>query len=136
MARATHILLTRCDQAQDLDALVAQVEARCPGRPIRRTRHAPSRLWRVATEAPEPLETLSGVQVTAVCGIARPEAFVRTVEELGAQVVEVRAFPDHGHIPSDAFSCEGLVVTTEKDAMRLADVGENVLALGIELRDL
>ena len=140
-ARATHLVVTRCDQAAALDFLLATLKRLCPGAPIRLTRHAPARLWRVSSQAGLPLEALRGQEVTALCGIANPESFFATLEGLGVVVRERRAFPDHAAIPDDALPRSGVIVTTEKDAVRLQDarhvggVQDNVLALGIELQD-
>lgn len=136
MDRATHLLLTRCDQAKDLDGLTAQLEGCCPGRTIRRTRHAPHGLWRVATGESAPLEELRGIEVTALCGIGHPESFFRTLESLGAVIRDRIVFPDHGAIAPEALPRAGRIITTEKDAMRLSRAGDNVWALAIELRDM
>lgn len=136
MHRATAILLTRCDQAKELPALEAWLHALCPGIPLRKTRHAPARLWRVADGAESPLETLQNTEITALCAIGNPDAFFKTLEALGANLRQQIPFPDHQAIPTEAIPEEGLVVTTEKDAMRLKSPPENVLALGIELQDM
>lgn len=72
--------------------------------------------------------SLEGLKVHALCGIARPEPFFQLLKDLGAQVMEETAYPDH-HWPSDAdlrnikerFLESGaeLIVTTEKDRVRL-----------------
>lgn len=135
MGRATHVLLTRCDQAKDLPALEAVIEEHCPGIPVRGTRHAPDRLWRVRTGEALPLDHLQGLDVIASCGIGNPEAFQQTLMALGAKVTLAFATPDH----TPAFVAGDQRVTTvvtEKDAVRMADPPENVLALGIELADV
>jgi len=133
--RATAVLLTRCDQARDAKSLIARLEALCPGVPIRKTRHVPHMLWRVADGASLPLSDIRGREVRAVCAIGRPEAFFTTLESLGATITERLTFPDHSAIPASALSASGLVVTTEKDAVCLKEVPANVLAVCIELED-
>jgi tetraacyldisaccharide 4'-kinase len=74
---------------------------------------------------PVALDTLRGVRVMAVCGVAQPESFAWQLGALGAEV-EILAFPDHhvytrgdlrrllskrGHF--------GYVVVTHKDAVKL-----------------
>ncbi len=135
MGRATSILLTRCDQAEELDGVAGELAVRCPGAPIRRTRHAPSRLWRVATGEELELDTLAGAAVCALCAIGNPEAFVDTLTSLGAEVAERMTFRDHARISGAGLASERAVVVTEKDAVRMVGVGENVLALGIDLQD-
>jgi tetraacyldisaccharide 4'-kinase len=136
MARATHVLLTRCDQADDLAPLLAELDQHCPGLPVRKTRHAPRSLWRVADGESVPLESLNGEKVAALCGIGNPEGFFATVEALGAIISHELAFPDHGVFPQGVIPRDGMVVTTEKDAMRLRNPEDNVYALGVELEDV
>ena len=66
---------------------------------------------------------LSGRAVDLVSGIGNPDAFERTVRELGGHVVEHRRFPDHHPFAADDFAGLGAdgrwVVTTAKDAARL-----------------
>lgn len=135
LKRATRIEITRCDQANDLEGLAARIHAIAPGTPLRFTVHAPDGFWRVTDGAPVSLDELQDGQVTAVSAIGNPEAFHRTLEELGLHLREVRTFRDHASIPEDALRAEGFVVTTEKDAMRMEKVPDNVVALKICLRE-
>jgi len=76
------------------------------------------------------VEALRGARVVALSGLARPGAFQRTLEALGAEVVAERAYPDH-HRFTGAELDEALraadeagasrVVLTEKDAVRLSE---------------
>ena len=65
----------------------------------------------------------------ALCGIARPASFEATLQGLGASVREVLAFPDHHRYTEEDVTRLAsvarservdFVVTTEKDAVRLA----------------
>ncbi len=136
ISRATHIILTRCDQVEDCGPLLARLGALCPGVPVRQTCHAPTRLWKVADGGQRTLEELRGTRVRAVCGIGNPDAFIATLESLGADVVERRVFPDHAEFSAESLESPLMIVTTEKDAVRLKSAPENVAALGIELRDI
>lgn len=135
MRRATEIVVTRTDQVEDIKPLLYLFEDICPGVPVRLTCHVPKSLWRVCDGRPMRLSDLRSTAVEAVCGIGNPEAFFATVEGLGAHVVSTRAFPDHGMIPETALRSEYMVVVTEKDAIRMETVDENVFALGVELQD-
>jgi tetraacyldisaccharide 4'-kinase len=135
LARATHVVLTRCDQAKDVDAVEQQVRAWLPEAPVRKTRHAPTRLWRVNDGQETPLETLRGQRIAAVCAIGHPEAFFKTLESLGAVISERHVYPDHATIPVDRLPASALVITTEKDAIRMHEPAESVYALGIDLQD-
>jgi len=135
--RATRIILTRCDQADDLPNLMATLLMTAPQAPVRKTRHAPTGLWRIAGGEELPLDTIRERPVKAVCAVACPEAFFKTLEDAGAEVADRVAFTDHADVPQDAFAFEGPVVVTEKDAVRLdpTRIADNVLALAVELED-
>jgi tetraacyldisaccharide 4'-kinase len=83
---------------------------------------------------------LAGRAVGLLCGIARPAAFRRTLEALGARVVAERCFADH-HVyrPRDLAGLSGetpLWITTEKDAFKILPAwtgGADVRVLVIEL---
>ena len=71
----------------------------------------------------------SGTRVVAVAGIARPERFFTTLREQGFEIVRELRFPDHHWFSSDDLdrirriakeTSADLVVTTEKDAVRVA----------------
>lgn len=81
------------------------------------------------------LDNLRGANVVAVCAIAQPESFVATLESLGANIVERTFFPDHAEIPRDALKSEGMIIVTEKDAVRLHEAPKRIFALGIRLAD-
>jgi tetraacyldisaccharide 4'-kinase len=135
IARATQIILTRCDQASNLDVLLAQLEELAPDLPVRMTRHRPTGLWRVSNGEQVPLEMLAGAQVHAVCAIANPDAFFKTLASLGAHIVAKIRYRDHFAWSANAFPSSKLIVTTEKDAVRLKATPPNVYALAVELED-
>jgi tetraacyldisaccharide 4'-kinase len=67
-------------------------------------------------------------RVVAFAGIANPERFFSLLADLGTNVVEVRAFPDHhpyssaeiAQLKSGALAESAALVTTEKDFVRLS----------------
>lgn len=79
----------------------------------------------------------AGVDVMAFAGIADPTKFYRSLEALGANIVQRRSF--HDHHPFSAAECDELMVqaerdglqlvTTEKDWARLVRMGERQEAL-------
>jgi tetraacyldisaccharide 4'-kinase len=90
--------------------------------------------WRL--REPEPIESLYGVPVYLVAGLARPAGFVQTVQALGAIVVGYRLFRDHHaftrdelqRIDHDALQSRATwVLTTEKDAVRMASGTKTIL---------
>ncbi|MCJ8517611.1 tetraacyldisaccharide 4'-kinase [Pseudorhizobium tarimense] len=82
----------------------------------------------VASLVPQSAPDLQGQPVLGFAGIADPEKFYRTVEALGAKLVERRSFSDHHYFSDDEVADiladadrQGLLpVTTAKDAVRLA----------------
>lgn len=93
--------------------------------------------------APQPLKMLDGAPVFAFCGIGNPEGFRATLLESGARLVGFRAFPDHHRFTSGeiqeiraaAARTRGIsVVTTEKDAVRIAQAPEVASFLALRIR--
>ncbi|MFV3074178.1 tetraacyldisaccharide 4'-kinase [Niveispirillum fermenti] len=70
---------------------------------------------------------LAGRRVLGFAGIGRPGKFFATLRGIGAQVVEEHSFPDHHVYDAAALEMlsrraherDAILVTTEKDAMRL-----------------
>ena len=81
----------------------------------------------VATLTPRNADDLAGTSVLAFAGIADPAKFYRTLDGLGARIVERRAFGDHAQLSEaeiadllDEASRHHLqLVTTSKDFVRL-----------------
>jgi tetraacyldisaccharide 4'-kinase len=135
LRRATHVVVTRCDQARDLQGVIDRVTAIRADMPIRLTRHAPTGCWRVSDRVAYPLELLREGPIRAICAVGSPEAFFDTLVSLGARVTERTAFPDHAEIPESALAGALPVVVTEKDAVRMRGAPGHVYALAIELED-
>jgi tetraacyldisaccharide 4'-kinase len=139
LKRAGAVLLTRCDQVEpgEVTAIRMWIADRFPNLRVATTEHRPT------------IESgsLQGRTVGAFCGIGNPAAFRRTLEGLGAGVIEFRTFPDHhaytredvgdlrewaNRLPADAE-----VATTQKDGvkLRLADLsGRPLRIVRIEMK--
>ena len=71
---------------------------------------------RVRTDA----EKLRGKRVVAFAGIANNAQFFESLRAAGVEVIATREFPDHHHYkPSDIPQGGEILVTTEKDAVKL-----------------
>lgn len=148
LREAGALIVTRADQ-YDPEPALAQLAAWAPDVPRFTAWHAPVGLVPLggaggcspqdqtasspATEpslrsGARPLSWLADRKVLAVSGIARPEAFLRTLSAHGAAVAGHLAFRDHHWFTASdirairgraqALGCE--IVTTSKDATRLA----------------
>lgn len=133
MSRATKIIVTRCDQSERLDEVRAVVAEYHPTCPVEWTVHAPTGYWNVATGEKLPLDHFNGKTVHAACGIGSPEAFRRTLEGLRIEVAALHAVRDHAAIPAEYLEHEPTIIT-EKDAVRIQEAPNAVIALAIELR--
>lgn len=140
LRRADLVVLTRCDQVtpEELEALRARVG------PAVETVHKPVLVRNLSARKQLGLEWLRGRSVFAFCGVGNPEAFRRTLESLGAEIVMFRAFDDHhAYTPQDLrrlaaeaqeFMAEALI-TTEKDATKISPDGFDrpLAALRVEI---
>ncbi len=135
LARAGAVVITHAEavDGDTLAALMAQVRDTVGARTLTAcARHAWSGL-RVAgagEERNEAVGWLDGRRVRVVCAIANPDAFVRQVEEAGAEVVDRIVLRDHDPYREetvrrmlDGGGTLDAIVTTEKDWVKLADRG-------------
>ncbi|MBX3399842.1 MAG: tetraacyldisaccharide 4'-kinase [Gemmataceae bacterium] len=132
--RAHAIILTRCDQAADVESQLAWLAKRFPNKPVVRAVHAPLELMG-GDGVVESLSGLNGAPVAAFCGIGNPDAFRDTLARLGTNVVDFRVFPDHHAYTredvaelarwADTLPTDATVVATQKDwvKLRMDDLG-------------
>jgi tetraacyldisaccharide 4'-kinase len=128
LARASVCLLTRCDTASASELAAAQglLKNLAPAAPVHETSHE-SGVWRVAAPTATPDLIAGEAPVLVVAGIGQNEAFVQAVRAAGATVADAVLFPDHHRYTADDVltilgrgrDC-GAVITTEKDAVKLA----------------
>jgi tetraacyldisaccharide 4'-kinase len=124
--RADAFILTRSSVARPEAA--AGLAEDFPDRPIFAAHHRPTEVAQVDGADLRPADYLAGRRVGAFCGLCRPQALARTLEDLGAEVMFLVGWPDHFRPgPSDLRHIENLaareevdeVVTTAKDAVKL-----------------
>ncbi|MBL9079698.1 MAG: tetraacyldisaccharide 4'-kinase [Planctomycetes bacterium] len=146
LRRAGLVLLTRAG-GLDGDALAARVVRvrQLAGRsdlPVYACEHGPGDVVVEPRGEVLPVAALRGRRVWLLSGIARPESFRATVAALGAEVVGEHRHRDHHRFtPAEvaaaataARAADALLLTTEKDAARLAGVDVERHVLRIELR--
>jgi len=147
LARADAIWITHSDlvRENDLRALRERVQGYAPGARVRETRHVPVRLQRPADGEELPPEAAKGRRVVALSGIGNPVAFQRTLEQIGAVLVDHLRFPDHhpyratelrNLLAGQPTSVE-MIVTTSKDAVRIPPecLEERLWVLEVELAE-
>lgn len=140
LGRADLVILTRTDQVPqaELEKLRARIG------PAVETIHKPVMVRNLSARKRLGLDWLRGRSVYAFCGVGNPDAFKRTLESLGAEVVMFRAFDDHHpytaqdlrRLAAEAqeFMAEALI-TTEKDATKVSPDGFDrpLCALRVEI---
>jgi len=137
LRRADAIVITRCESVPlaDVEALERVLGDVAPGRPLVRARMRP-RAWRDERGNETPLESLAGRDVDAISALGNPAAFETSLGSTGARVVEHRVFPDHHlYATDDVRDLPGpgrVLVTSAKDAVKLAPLGVRFLALETE----
>jgi len=148
LSRAHAVVITQCDRAgPEKVALAKDAAARfAPGKPVWTARYEPVRLTRLGSDAEEPLCRLRGARAAALSSIAVPQAFEDTLLALGVSEVFPFRFPDHYLYSAEDLERvlrraqsrrADLVVTTEKDAVKLASrpagYGGDVLVLSVRM---
>jgi tetraacyldisaccharide 4'-kinase len=128
--RARVVVITKVPAHPDnerLEKLRAQIRNHAERAEIAEARFVPKRLR--TNNGAAPLEQLKGQRVVAFCGVARPEGFAATLNQLGCTVVHLKSFSDHHwYTPDELKMLEKLmresnasaVVTTEKDMVKIA----------------
>lgn len=134
-ARATAVLLTRADTASTANSVLTRL-ASATGRmasPIL-VRFRSDALVNLVTGAVEPSEILAGKTAVIFSGVANAPSFRDLLTALGTRVCDELAFPDHHAYTSrdlesirhGAERCGAeLIVTTEKDAVKVAPLARN-----------
>ncbi|MFQ5827993.1 MAG: tetraacyldisaccharide 4'-kinase [Candidatus Methylomirabilia bacterium] len=127
LARAHLVVVTGPSDGRDLPMISQTVSAKNPDCAVVTARYEPVECWEARSKARQSPAALRGVRLYAFAGIARPENFVGTLEELGMSVAGFTEFPDHHWYRAkelEALAQEatakgaGLLITTEKDAIR------------------
>lgn len=129
LRRADAVIITRADQvsAEQIRLLRSEIKRYVPDRPIAESRHQPRYLQN--SKQTMPLENLQSQPVAAFCGIGNPRGFFTTLNDLGAQIVGEKIFPDHFAYRDDdiralerwaqTLPADTWLLTTQKDWVKL-----------------
>ncbi len=147
LRRGSYIFLTKSDGTPD-DALRSLIRRHNSAAGVIECTHRPKLLASLDGKERLPLEHLQGRRVATFSGIATPERFEAFVRQYGAQILYNRRFLDHHRFSdtdiADVFdeavaSDAELVITTEKDAVRISEMTWKLplyyLRLEIEILD-
>lgn len=123
--RANAVVITRCDQVTEvqLSELEQILRAANPDMVIAKSTHTP--VYAKSKDNEEiSIGQLKGKKIFAFCGIGNPDAFLNTVNNLGANVAGSKIYDDHYHYTNASLaeiSEHGkeldvdLILTTQKD---------------------
>jgi len=139
LARAHAVVLSRAADRTEALAAMAVLGPYAPNATFIATKLAARGLHRGADR--QPAETLNGVAVLAMAGIASPQGFIHTLGDLGANIVDMKFYSDHHRysrrevetVLSEADRSGALVVTTAKDIVKLpSDLAARLAWLEVE----
>ena len=130
LERADVFIVTRSGENAGAGRWLAAIHRRFPSTPVFFADHKP-----VAVVFPDAKSTfrpgyVRGKRVVAFAGLARPEVFQKSLEELGARVVHFEGFNDHHTFTKEEITALGdkktrtkadCMLTTEKDWWRLGE---------------
>ena len=149
LRRADYIFLTKSNGGEHLRHLRRFLKSHNSQAKIIECDHAPRYLEQVDdAEKTHSLELLKGKRVAALSAIAVPESFEDYLEDLGAELVYRKRFVDHHRYRTAevkdfcrqaAQNQAELLLTTEKDAVRLPQLPEGIvpfLFLRVEIKIL
>jgi tetraacyldisaccharide 4'-kinase len=130
LRRADVVVLTRCDQSptEQREALRRAIQRFAPQAPLVETTHRAMELSN-SDGASVSLEALREGPVAAFCGIGNPEAFRRSLLDLGTRLHDFRIYADHHaytrtdveelHRWAGSLPIGTTIVTTQKDLVKL-----------------
>ncbi|MBU2063372.1 MAG: tetraacyldisaccharide 4'-kinase [Candidatus Omnitrophica bacterium] len=130
LERADVFVLTNIDPAKmNCAEIEISLRKHNPHAQIYKARHVPSSLTSLQDGAVMDLTQLRDKKVALLCGIAKPENFERTVQQLGAEVSLKFYFPDHhcyrrGELENAIDTCRRdsikYLIITSKDEPKIA----------------
>jgi tetraacyldisaccharide 4'-kinase len=95
LKRADAFIITRSGHDGTSDRLMGDLEKEFPGKPAFRSDHIPEKVVFPSKRQIHNCEIIAGKRIMAFAGIARPDVFMETLAELGAELVLFRTFRDH-----------------------------------------
>jgi tetraacyldisaccharide 4'-kinase len=120
LARAEIIVITRAAADHRFEAARRRIRRLNGDAPIFRSTVRPV-AWRSRTGEALDVHAFSGAGAVAFCGLANPEAFWRTLDQIGCVAIRRIAFPDHHRYTVQELEPlrAPVLLTTEKDLMNV-----------------
>ncbi len=127
LRRANLIMLTKSQPGKDLTDLKSLIRQYNYNADFIECQHVPIEFVNLIDETPRELQFIKGKKIAMVSGIADPEGFEKTLQELGANIVLSERFQDHHRFSVREIRNilkEGTrknvtaLITTQKDAVR------------------
>ncbi len=128
LKRADAFIITRSGRDGSSDELIDDLKKRYPGKPIFRSDHLPEKIVIPSRGLVNKVDLINGKDIMGFAGIARPDAFLETLTELGAELVFFKVFRDHHSYQSREIQelmtekrrlKADFLLTTEKDWVRM-----------------
>jgi tetraacyldisaccharide 4'-kinase len=149
LSRAEVVIISRsdCVHQDAIESIKAKVRSVNASLPIVISNHSPAALLEHPQQQ-KPVTELAGQNVAALCAIGNPDAFVQTVQNCGATVIESMTLPDHDRYSPETMATVQawasqldesirLVICTHKDLVKISSDrigGKPLAALMIELQ--
>jgi tetraacyldisaccharide 4'-kinase len=139
LRRASYIFITK-STGESNEALVQRIRRYNRTAEIIECAHHPLYLQHLLTGERLPLDRLRGTYIGSICGIAAPESFEDGLRKLGARLDLAKSYIDHhrytvAELTSFIDRCVRrdleMVVTTEKDAVRMPRLSESDMKVPI-----
>jgi len=139
LRRASYIFITK-NTGESNEMLIRRIRRYNRTAEIIECAHKPLYLQNVFTGERLPLERLCGAFIGSICGIAAPESFEGALRKLGAQVDLAKRYIDHHYYAEAELTTFinrcirrdlAMIVTTEKDAVRMPHLPETELKVPI-----
>ena len=138
------VVIGKCDIAgpEKIAALKKFIQPHLPyGVEFAEVGFKPNGFYNAANDLVLTVEQIRGKKVICVAGVANPQSFFKLLEELGAEVIVTESFPDHHYFKPDeinsllsyAKSEDALLVTTEKDMVRIKKIVEDEAIVFLEV---
>ena len=128
LKRADAFIITRSGPDGSIDELTNDLKNRFPSKPIFRSDHLPEKIVIPNRRLVKNVDLINSMDIMGFAGIARPDVFMKTLTELGAELIFFKVFKDHHSYQSREIQelmtekrrlKADYLITTEKDWVRM-----------------